>query len=379
MSSCRDSLFAVNGRRLTTNRMAKRRGNMTSTGSVKLRFNAVDLFCGAGGLTCGFVRAGIRVVVGVDNDPTCRFPFEQNNPGARFVHRDVSELCGQEVASWFPEGTIRILAGCAPCQPFSQYSIREGDDNRWQLLSHFLGLVGEVQPDIISMENVPALKAKNHPAYRSFIFGLNELRYHISDIVVRCRDYGVPQTRDRLVLLASLKTPIAMVPPTSPSAPTVRSAIGGLPPITAGGESASGRDPLHVASGLSPRNLERIRATPEGGSWRNWPKRLQLECHRRETGKWYGSVYGRMAWDEPAPTITTQCYGYGNGRFGHPEQERAISLREAALLQTFPSDYQFVPPGEIPRFLHVGRHIGNAVPVALAEAIGASIMQCYAA
>src|SRR5262249_15626963 len=139
----------------------------------------------------------------------------------------------------------------------------------------------------------------------------------------------------------------------------------------------SPKDPLHMASRLSPLNIRRIKATPEGGGWSDWPSGLQLDCHAKDSGRYYGSVYGRMAWDELAPTITTQCFGYGNGRFGHPEQPRAISLREAALLQTFPKAYVFTAPGEKPTFRNVGRHIGNAVPVALAEAIGNSIMRSY--
>ena len=158
---------------------------------------------------------------------------------------------------------------------------------------------------------------------------------------------------------------------------TVRDAIGKLPPIVAGGK-ASADDDLHIASRLSKLNLRRIHATPEGGSWHDWPASLRLACHRQESGRYYGSVYGRMAWDELGPTITTQCYGYGNGRFGHPEQDRAISLREAAMLQTFPRRYRFVPPGERPTFRNVGRHIGNAVPVALGRTIGQSIRRAFA-
>jgi DNA (cytosine-5)-methyltransferase 1 len=333
----------------------------------------VDLFCGAGGLTCGFDQAGLDVRVGVDTDSTCQFPFEHNNPGSRFILKDVASLTSSEVASWFPPRAIRILAGCAPCQPFSKYTVRRGKDERWRLLYDFLRLVCEIRPDVVSMENVVTLKRGQYVAYLDFLEGLEKAGYGIREYLVNCADYGVPQTRQRLVLLAGAhRTNIDIIAPAACRTPTVYSAIGGLPPIKGGGLPAP-TDPLHVASSLSAINLKRIRATPEGGSWHDWPPRLRLECHKRIAGRYYKSVYGRMAWHEPAPTITTQCYGYGNGRFGHPEQDRAISLREAAILQSFPDTYVFVPAGERPTFRHVGRQIGNAVPVALARTIGASI------
>ena len=156
-------------------------------------------------------------------------------------------------------------------------------------------------------------------------------------------------------------------------AETVREAIAGLPPLKAGEVCVS--DPLHQASELSPLNLKRIRASKPGGSWKDWNDDLVADCHKKSSGKTYPSVYGRMSWDEPSPTMTTQYYGFGNGRFGHPEQNRAISLREGAILQSFPRYYKFVPKnGEIYRKV-IGRLIGNAVPVKLGEAIGKSIVR----
>lgn len=143
-------------------------------------------------------------------------------------------------------------------------------------------------------------------------------------------------------------------------------------PIKAGERDP--QDELHTASSLSPLNLSRIRVSRPGGTWRDWPEELQASCHRKDTGATYPSVYGRMEWDRPAPTITTQCFGYGNGRFGHPEQDRAISLREAAMLQTFPESYAFAPPGAPIKFNKMGRLIGNAVPVRLGEVIARSLV-----
>ncbi len=154
---------------------------------------------------------------------------------------------------------------------------------------------------------------------------------------------------------------------------TVRDEISQLEPIEAG--EASSTDRLHVCSRLSALNLRRIRASLPGGTWRDWPQDLRAKCHTRASGSTYPSVYGRMKWDDPAPTITTQCFGYGNGRFGHPEQDRAISLREAATLQTFPQSYEFVEPNEPVRFSVLGRLIGNAVPVRLGESIGRALIR----
>ena len=152
---------------------------------------------------------------------------------------------------------------------------------------------------------------------------------------------------------------------------TVRDAIAGLPPIAAGKSAAD--DPLHRASRLSAVNLARIQAAKPGQTWRDWDASLVADCHRKDSGRWYQSVYGRMSWEAPAPTITTRCNGFGNGRFGHPEQDRAISLREAALLQTFPRDYQFFAPDECWTISTTARSIGNAVPVALARAVARSV------
>jgi DNA (cytosine-5)-methyltransferase 1 len=131
-------------------------------------------------------------------------------------------------------------------------------------------------------------------------------------------------------------------------------------------------DPIHQTADLSPLNLKRIRVSKPGGTWRDWPVEFVAKCHRKKTGKTYPGVYGRMSWDEPAPTITTQFFGFGNGRFGHPEQDRAISLREGAILQSFPCTYRFTPPDKPIYMKAIGRLVGNAVPVRLGEIIGRS-------
>jgi DNA (cytosine-5)-methyltransferase 1 len=220
------------------------------------------------------------------------------------------------------------------------------------------------------MENVPSVA--KHSVFDDFVEALQRMGYNVHQSVVDCSLYGLPQSRRRMVLLASRLGPIELIEPSRKKLATVRKAIGKLPRITHGGADA--KDPLHTASRLSDLNLQRIRASRPGGTWRDWPDHLIAECHRRETGHSYPGVYGRMVWDEPAPTLTTQFYGFGSGRFGHPEQDRAISLREGAILQGFPKSYSFVPKGEPVHLKVLGRMIGNAVPVTLGKVIGESIV-----
>lgn len=335
---------------------------------------AVDLFCGAGGLTKGLEKAGIDVRMGVDIDPACAYPYEANND-ARFLIKPVEQVSAQEVFDATNGARYRLLAGCAPCQPFSTY--RQGkanaSDDRWHLLKQFARLVRETEPDVVTMENVPRLAQQD--IFEEFVAELRRQEFHVSYRVVQCADYGVPQQRQRLVLLASKLGPIDLIEPTHPPKKhiTVREAIGDLPPIGAG--EAHDRDPLHQACSLSPTNMQRIKASRPGGSWRDWDEDLVADCHKKGSGKTYPSVYGRMSWDELAPTMTTQFYGFGNGRFGHPEQNRALSLREGAILQSFPRSYKFARKGEQIFRKTVGRLIGNAVPVKLGEAIGKSILR----
>lgn len=335
---------------------------------------AVDLFCGIGGLTHGLQRSGLQVNAGFDIDGTCKYAYEKNNHSV-FIEADVANLPAEVIGRFYPNGATRVLVGCAPCQPFSKYTQRYRKSghsgNKWRLLDSFSRLIYELRPEIISMENVPELSTQS--VFGDFIHALENENYYVNWQVVYCPDYGIPQSRKRLVLLASSLGEINLIPPQyGPSTYlTVRDVIGNLPPIEAG--EANALDPLHCASQLSEINLARIAQSVPGGTWRDWDDSLMLKCHKRGTGSTYPSVYGRMSWDQLAPTITTQFYGYGNGRFGHPEQNRALSIREGAMLQSFPADYKFVEPGKRISKRELGIHIGNAVPVNLGRAIGISI------
>jgi DNA (cytosine-5)-methyltransferase 1 len=345
-------------------------------------FAVVDMFCGVGGLTHGFVKAGFNVVAGYDIDKTCKYAFEQNNKGAKYITKDIIDVSGVEINSFFGSNK-KILVGCAPCQPFSLYTNKnktyEKIENKnfggkWALLYSFSRLIQETEPQIISMENVPQLAKFNEgEILKDFIKVLENQNYYVEWSIVNAQDYGVPQRRKRLILLASKLGKISLISPThnKTNYVTVRTAIGTLPKIEDGVTNKN--DSLHYARKLGELNKKRIQATREGGFWREWPDELKLECHKKEGGFSFRSVYGRMSWDDVAPTMTTYCVGLGNGRFGHPEQDRAISMREAAIFQSFPLNYEFQNPEKPHSTATIARQIGNAVPVKLGEAIAESI------
>jgi len=334
---------------------------------------AIDLFCGAGGLTKGLETAGLKVRLGIDIDRECEYPYSQNT-AAQFMRASVDKVVGRNLEPYYRKNGIRLLAGCAPCQTFSSYNQKaDKNDRRWWLLLEFARLVREIDPELVTMENVPGLAEQD--VFGSFIESLERQGYRYSYSIVDCVQYGVPQMRKRLVLLASKYGPISLLSPEEfgGQTKTVRMAIGHLRPLEAG--QTDSRDRLHQTAALSPLNMKRIKASKAGGSWKDWNTNLIADCHRRATGESYPGVYGRMRWDEPSPTMTTQFYGFGSGRFGHPEQDRALSLREGAILQTFPDNYEFVSPEKTVKKTTVGRLIGNAVPVKLGEVIGKSIME----
>ena len=346
---------------------------MTETNT--LHGEVVDLFCGVGALSHGLYQTGFKIVSGFDLDERCKFAFESNNDST-FYTIDVGQLSADQIRRQFSGTKPTILAGCAPCQPFSSYKRRYEDDPRWTLVSKFADLAVKVKSDFVTMENVPALVSyKSGTIFKQFCQCLTNAGYNLSWSIVKCEKLGIPQRRRRLVLVAARDRKLPQYRFDAINRVNVRQAIGSLRPIQAG--RADSEDRFHVSQSLTEINLKRIRASLPGGTWRDWPNELLANCHRRRSGKTYPSVYARMSWDEPSPTITTQCYGYGNGRFGHPSQDRAISLREAALLQTFPIEYMFLPEDEKPTFSEIGRWIGNAVPVLLAKNIGEYIKNNY--
>ena len=338
----------------------------------------VDLYCGVGGLSHGLKLEGLDVVAGVDNDESCKFAFEKNN-GGKFIHRDIARFTVKELRDLFRGASVRVLVGCAPCQPYSTLNRRRLQKKEarrhWYPMYRFMTLVKHVKPEIVSMENVPDLcDTEKYPVFGEFVRTLEALGYNVNFRRVDASRYGVPQKRHRLVLLASRLGDISLIAEThdDDSLRTVKDAIGKLPRLRDGGVHS--KDPLHRSSKLSETNRKRIASTPKnGGSATSWPRHLVPKCYRRKSGRSYMvTVYGRMRWQAPAPTMTTQFMTLGTGRFGHPTQNRAISLREAAILQSFPSYYEFAPGNQV-TMKQAAKHIGNAVPVLLARAIGKSI------
>ena len=337
-----------------------------------------DFFSGCGGSSAGLRAAGLEIVFGLDNDLDAGRAFRANFAEAKFVCAGIEDISEESldgiVGRWADHPLLFNV--CAPCQLFSRQRRGEAapDDSRLALLNHVLRFVGRHRPELIFAENVPGLRdgSVGREIFFRFTRILQELGYKTSHGVVRSQDYGVPQRRARLVLLASLLGPVGFPAKSHgpgtlrPRYATVADWIGELPEISAG--ETHPFVPNHRAAGLSSLNLERIRATPPGGGWQDLPPRL-LPDSRKSGFAGFTDVYGRLRWDSPAPALTTRCISYSNGRFGHPRQDRAISVREAACLQTFPLDFVFA--GSLDS---QARQVGNAVPALLAQQFGECIL-----
>lgn len=334
--------------------------------------SAISLFCGAGGLAYGLRRAGIDVKLGVDIEERCAWPF-RHNVDADFLKADIAQLSPSDLPRRTRRDGFLVITGCAPCQPFSyanRYRARDAAHGVG-LLGHFLSLALQMRPEFVFLENVsPVLHQSGFKKIRN---ELAEGGYQVWAGTVDAYDCGVAQTRRRAVVLATRLriAPGGIRKSPGPRPRTLRDAIGGLPQLKAGGRDSN--DPLHAAAGLSALNLRRIKASQPGGTWADWPSSLRLDCHRDGPGAGYTESYGRMRWDRAAPTITTKFFNYGSGRFGHPDQDRALSPREAALLQGFPTRFRFAAHEEDLSFGDIGRLIGNAVPVPLGFAVGRTI------
>ena len=337
-----------------------------------MKITAIDLFCGAGGFTCGIQQAGIRVAVGFDNDPTCRPAYAANN-GSRFLEADVAQLSGVDLYTHWKDAKVKVLIAGAPCQPFSTITAHEKKKNHRSrnLIDDVARLVGESKPSIVVLENVPNVVTR--PIYKNLIRKLKDAGFYVSVTVVDAADFGVPQHRRRAILMASRFGRLALPVPSVPHHVTVREAIGNLSPIESG-ETWIG-DPLHKTQKLAPLNLARIKASKPGGDRSDWDKALWRKRDKKnDNTESFKHTYSRMIWDAPANTLTTQFFNFGSGRFGHPEQDRTITLREGAILQGFPKNYTFAAYEHKINIKPTATLIGNAVPPPLAKAIGEAIL-----
>uniref|UniRef100_A0A9E7ZXB3 Cytosine-specific methyltransferase n=1 Tax=Bosea sp. NBC_00436 TaxID=2969620 RepID=A0A9E7ZXB3_9HYPH len=340
--------------------------------------NVVDLFCGSGGVSLGLRAAGWKILAACDNDPFAAATYKSNHPDTAFIEGDIEQdKTVRRIAAAVRRRKVDLLVICAPCQPFSSQNRHRGDDEREQLIVRALALAARLKPRLIFFENVPGLAT---PAYQSIVaevrFRLAEMGYVLSEPLVRdAALFGVPQRRKRCIMVAAkCQKAIDAFLKLNVEVPekTVLAAISDLPKLASG--EAAPDDALHRARSHLPIALERLSHIPrDGGSRKSLPERLQLNCHKGKD-KSFSDVYGRMAWKSVAPTLTTGCTDITRGRFAHPEQDRAITLREAARIQSFPDDYVFSGSSS-----DVARQIGNAVPPDMIKAFAPAFAAALAA
>jgi len=343
------------------------------------KFKAVDFFCSGGGMTSGFRKAGVNVVGGIDVDLECKETYTTNNPDSKFIHADIQNLAFSILEKELKvkrNDKKMIFIGCSPCQYWSKIQTDKTKSNETKnLLKDFQRFVAYFRPGYIVIENVPGiLNRLDESPLKSFLNFLKKEKYHYNYQIINASHYGVPQTRKRFLLIASRVTDKVdlPIPDTKTKLPTVREFIGSkkvFKPIAAGQKDKTGF--LHSAAGISDNNLKRLQLTPHNGgtriAWKDTD--LQIPAYVDKDNS-FQDIYGRMFWDKPGPTITTKFYSITNGRFAHPEQNRAISLREGATLQTFDTDYKFLSTS----IASTARLIGNAVPPQLSMRIAASII-----
>ena len=333
-------------------------------------------------MTYGISQAGIHVLAGIDIDPDCRDTYQMNNPDSIFIEKDISELSEEELAEL--SGIKRdddslLFIGCSPCQYWTRINTsKEKSAKSKNLLREFQRFVSWFRPGYIAIENVPGLlKIKQENALENFLNFLKSEEYAYDHGLINANNYGVPQNRKRYLLISTRLSENIRIPKgRSDKSLTLRNYIGGdrgFPVVEAGHKDKT--DFMHTVAALSEKNKIRIEKTPKDGgtrlSWKDDPG-LQIDAYRGKDHI-FKDVYGRMFWDKPAPTITTRFNSLSNGRFGHPYENRAISLREGATLQTFPKTYIFRGTSEV----SIARQIGNAVPPEMARKIGITIEKSY--
>ena len=339
---------------------------------------AIDIFAGAGGLTVGLKRAGFRVVAAVELESHSFATYKANHPEVKCLRQDIATVSGTALQELAGMDRIDLLVGCPPCQGFTSLTVKYKDkeDPRNALVLEMARLTEAMRPRAIMMENVPGLTQKGGLLYNRLRSRLQALGYRLTEGILQVADYGVPQFRRRFILLGGRGFEISLPDATHSGTPigslapwrTVRDTIKDMTdPITLAEAKARGqveRSDWHVVRDMSRKNIERIKAAKAGKTWTHIPEYLRPNCHR-DGYIGFTNVYGRMEWDRPSPTITGGCTTFSKGRFGHPKADRTISVREAALLQTFPLDYRL----DTPYIDYVCNMIGNALPCNFAEAL----------
>ncbi|OJV81781.1 MAG: DNA (cytosine-5-)-methyltransferase [Bacteroidia bacterium 44-10] len=344
---------------------------------MSIKFKAVDFFCGGGGMTYGLRQVGINVIAGVDFDKDAKETYEINNPGTKFVFSDIKKLRSNYFERNFniqKNDDFLILVGCSPCQFYSIINTdKEKSKKSKDLLLNFSRFIDYYNPGYVVVENVPGLKTNEKSILPEFLKFLKEKNYKVCEDVIDLSYYGVPQSRKRFSLIASRVTDNIFLPEADGKQALLSMFIGehnGFEKIAAGHKDIT--DFNHTVAGLQPICLERLAVTPHDGgdrfAWKDNPL-LQLKCFIGKDDS-FKDTYGRMFWNKPASTITTKFFSISNGRFAHPEEDRAISLREGATLQTFPKNYIF----KTTSIAATAKLIGNAVPPEYAKRVGLSII-----
>ena len=337
-----------------------------------MKIKVVDFFCGCGGTSAGLEASGMDIVAGVDIDADALDTYKHNFPDAMIFNENIADLkfSGIEEAIGITNNNPVLFAACTPCQPFStQNRLKHDSDQRITLLDKFHKFVKHFQPDYILLENVPGIQTVKNGPFTQFLDFLESELYKFDFEVKNALDYGVPQSRKRLVLIASKEQEISLPDETHGAKKTpyktLRDTISKYPKLEAGETCQVVKN--HSCASLQEITLNRLKHTPEGGDRRQWPEEIMLKCHKNHLG--HTDVYGRLRWDKPSVTLTTKCISISNGRFGHPDQDRALSVREAAALQTFDDNFIFIGSTS-----SAGKQVGNAVPVKFAEALGDAVV-----
>lgn len=347
------------------------------------KLKAIDFFCSGGGMSFGLQQAGVDILAGIDFDPECKDTYEANIKGAKYILADVEKLKEDELSKKVEikkNDDSLIMVGCSPCQ---YWTIIRTNKNKSQksknLLHEFHRFVKYYNPGYVVVENVPGILNKHKESgLDKFVTDLEKQGYAVHYEVVNLNKYGVPETRKRFSLIANRVTNQNIFPKPNNSCPNVEDFIGknnGFAKVSAGHKDST--DFMHTVAGLSKKNIERLKLTPKNGGTRKvWADtNLQINAYKKKNSNVsFSDTYGRMSWNKPAPTITTKFFSISNGRFVHPEENRAISIREGATLQTFPKTYKFIGNS----VASIARMIGNAVPPIYAKQIGHTIIKNHA-
>lgn len=341
---------------------------------MERQHKVIDCFCGAGGLSLGFEKAGFKVEYAFDLDEAAIKTYKKNpdhHHGASFV-RDIYKVSKKSIEEDLGHelGEIDVVIGGPPCQGFSVQRRGNNVDPRNQLVLEYVRLLKEIKPKFFVMENVGGILSERGKPYVKALFdNMKAAGYSIQQRKLTASNFGVPQDRTRVIIVGELTNGddanFRFPEPEEGPKKTVREAISELM------DKDETMVPNHKSDKLSALNIKRIQSITEGQGRDSLPEELQLECHKKNSGHRHLDTYGRMAWDQPSPTITARFDSFSRGRFGHPELDRTITLREGARLQTFPDSFEFVGTK-----VEVARQIGNAVPPVLAQRVAEKIKEC---